>query len=359
MSRKPLVGQEVVAALHLLDRPAEGVGRLLRVRDRLREQVREPVVLAHLDLLGVDEDQAHLVRRRAHQQRREDAVDAARLAGAGGAGDEQVRRRGEVEEHGLAGDVLADGDVERARALLRLRRHEQVAEGDELTGVVRHLDADRRLAGDRGEDAHVGGRHRVGDVLLQRRHPGDLHARAELELVARDRRADGHAGQRRVDPVLLQRLLQDPAASLDLSPVDRLGARAMQQRHGRQSPGPGSGAVRRCRRPTAGSEAPRRARRTARSADSSSPYRSSPASYGRGRQGEGDGPDVVLVVGGRVDLVLAAVVVRILVAAQRRQVTSAPAGQLARAARRPRRSRGRSSAPRARCAGPACAMTPG
>ena len=113
--------QQVVAALHLLHRPAEGVGRLLRVGDRLGEQVRQTVVLAHLDLLGVDEDQPHLVGRRAHQQRRDDAVDAARLARAGGPGDQQVRRGGQVEEHRLAGDVLADGDVERPVAARGLR----------------------------------------------------------------------------------------------------------------------------------------------------------------------------------------------------------------------------------------------
>ena len=61
------LGQQVVAPLHLLDRPAEGVGRLLGVGDRLGEQVGQPVVLAHLDLLGVDEDQPHLVGRGAHQ----------------------------------------------------------------------------------------------------------------------------------------------------------------------------------------------------------------------------------------------------------------------------------------------------
>ena len=58
------LGQQVVAALHLLHRPRQRVGRLLRVGDDLGEQVGQPVVLAHLDLLGVDEDQAHLVGRR-------------------------------------------------------------------------------------------------------------------------------------------------------------------------------------------------------------------------------------------------------------------------------------------------------
>ena len=70
------------------------------------------------------------------------------------------------EEHRPAGDVLADGDLERVGGRLRLRRRQDVAERDELAGVVGHLDADRRAARDRGEDAHVGGGHGVGDVLV-------------------------------------------------------------------------------------------------------------------------------------------------------------------------------------------------
>ena len=230
------LGQDVVAAVHLLHGPGERVGRLLGVGDRLGQQVREPLVLAHLDLLRVDQDEAHLVGGAAHQQRRDDAVEAARLAGAGGAGDQQVRRRGEVEEHGTAGDVLADRDIERIGRRLRLRRRQQVAERDELTLVVRHLDPDRRTPRDRGQDPDVGGRHRVGDVLLQGGDPSDLDARAELELVAGDRRADRHADQHRVDAVLLERLLQRLPAPLDLGAVDRLLGGAGEVRQRRQRP---------------------------------------------------------------------------------------------------------------------------
>ena len=59
-----------------------------------------------------------------------------------------------------------------------------------------HLDADRRSTRDGRQDAHVDGGHRVGDVLLQAGDPGDLDAGPELELVAGDRRADGHPEQR-------------------------------------------------------------------------------------------------------------------------------------------------------------------
>ncbi len=114
----------------------------------------------------------------------------------------------------LPGDVLADRDLERVGGLGRLGRREQVAERDELALVVRHLDADRRATRDRRQDADVDGRHRVGDVLLQARDPGDLHAGPELELVAGDRRTDGHAEQRGLDAVRRERLLQHHAPRL-------------------------------------------------------------------------------------------------------------------------------------------------
>ena len=92
------LGEQVVAPLHLLDRPRQRVGRLLGVGHHLGQQVGQAVVLAHLDPLGVDEDHAHLVGRRAHEDRGEDRVEAARLARAGGAGDEDVGHGRQVHQ---------------------------------------------------------------------------------------------------------------------------------------------------------------------------------------------------------------------------------------------------------------------
>ena len=183
------LGEQVVAPLHLAHRPRQRVGRLLGVGDHLGEQVRQPVVLAHLDPLGVDEDHAHLVGRRPHEDRRDERVEAARLARTGGAGDEEVGHRRQVHQHGLAVDVPADGHLEGVAGPLGLRRDEDVAEGDDLAVAVGHLDADGLPAGDRRQDADVGRGHRVGDVLVEAGDAGDLDARAELELVAGDRRA--------------------------------------------------------------------------------------------------------------------------------------------------------------------------
>ena len=85
--------QQVVSSLHLLDGPAQRVGGLLGIRHRLGEQMWQAVVLAHLHLLRVDEDEPHLVGCAAHQDGGEDAVEAAALTRAGGTGDQQVRCR--------------------------------------------------------------------------------------------------------------------------------------------------------------------------------------------------------------------------------------------------------------------------
>ena len=90
------LAHDPVAALHLADQVGEHVGGQARRGDDRRQQVRDVLVVVELDLLGVDQDQAHLVGRGLHQDRGEDRVDAAGLARAGGAGDEHVRHLRQV-----------------------------------------------------------------------------------------------------------------------------------------------------------------------------------------------------------------------------------------------------------------------
>ena len=101
-----------------------------------------------------------------------------------------------------AGDVLAEPDRQRARRLRQVV--EDVAERDEVRAQVRDLDADRLLAGDRREDADLGGRERVREVVLQLRDLPDLRARRELELVAGHARAGDLADHGRLDAEMRQ-----------------------------------------------------------------------------------------------------------------------------------------------------------
>ena len=79
---------------------------------------------------------------------------ADRLAGAGGAGDQQVRHAGEVGDDRLAADVLAERQGEgagmRSRILGEASRSRRI---DRLALRVRQLDADDVAAGHH-RDAH-------------------------------------------------------------------------------------------------------------------------------------------------------------------------------------------------------------
>ena len=107
----------------------------------------------------------------------------------------------------VALDVLAQPDHQRVVvACGSTARRSTSAEPDHLAVGVGHLDADRRLAGDRREQPDVVGGHRVGDVAGQRGDLLDLDAGPELDLVAGDRRAAGEAGDGRVDLELVEHL---------------------------------------------------------------------------------------------------------------------------------------------------------
>ena len=196
--------QPLVAALHLGDDVVEDGRRLLRARDDRRQEVRDRLVEVELDPLRVDQDHPHVLGRRAEQDRRQQRVDAARLAGARRAGDQEVRHPREVRPDGVARDVLAEPDRERARRAGQVVV--DVAERHHPRREVRDLDADGLLARDRREDADLRRRERVREVVLEARDLRDLRAGRELQLVADDARARDGAHDRRVHAEVRERL---------------------------------------------------------------------------------------------------------------------------------------------------------
>ena len=170
------LAQALVATLHLGHDVEQDGARLLRARDDRRQEVRDRLVVVELDPLRVDQDQPRLVGARAQEDRREDRVDAARLARAGRARDQEVRHAREIGPDGRARDVLAEPDRERARR--RGKVGVDVAERDEVRAEVRHLDADRLLAGDRREDPDLRRGERVAEVVLQAPRPSRPSCRA-------------------------------------------------------------------------------------------------------------------------------------------------------------------------------------
>ncbi len=108
--------QRLVALLHLAHGPAQRVGGLLGIDDDRREQVRDVLVHAEFEPLRVDHDEAHFVGRGAEEDAADHRVDADRLAGAGRAGDEQVRHGRQVADERLAVNRLAERHRQPRRA---------------------------------------------------------------------------------------------------------------------------------------------------------------------------------------------------------------------------------------------------
>ena len=104
------LGENGVALLHLIDRPAQREQHLFRIGDDRDDEMRQRVVDLHLDDLRIDHDEAQILRREPVEDAGDDRVDADAFARAGGAGDEPVRHRGEIGDDRLAVDVLAERD---------------------------------------------------------------------------------------------------------------------------------------------------------------------------------------------------------------------------------------------------------
>ena len=202
-------GQEPDGAFHLLDGPAEDRLGLPHVGHHGVHEVRDGLVGAQLDHLRIDQQQPDFVGPAGHEDRDDDRVQTDALARAGAAGDEQVRQRGEIDDHRAAGHVLAeeDRDPHGLDAAVGLFHH--LAEADELPLGVGHLDSHRVLAGDRGDDPHA--RHPQGDrqVVGQPGDPAQSQPRFELDLELGDHRAGLDLDDADVEAEVGEGLFQD------------------------------------------------------------------------------------------------------------------------------------------------------
>ena len=128
---------------------------------------------------------------------------------------------GQVRHDRSSRYVAAERNLERMSCIARFFARQHIAERHELPLTIRHFYPDGGLSRNRRKDSHIGGRHRVGDVFRQARHPRHLHARTELELIAGHGRADGMANEPRVHAMSSERVDEGATCDRYLSPVDR------------------------------------------------------------------------------------------------------------------------------------------
>ena len=133
----------LVALLHLAHRPFQRHHRLLRIGDDGRQQMRNAVIDGQFEHLRIDHDQPALVGPQPVDQAEDHGVDGDRLAGAGGAGDQQMRHAREIDEHRLRRrSILPRQSGSRAGLVRIVARRQQLAQIDLLARRVRQFDAD-------------------------------------------------------------------------------------------------------------------------------------------------------------------------------------------------------------------------
>ena len=198
--------------------------------------MRNIVVDAEFQHFRVNHDKPAALRRQGIEQRQDHHVDRHGFAGAGGAGDQQVRHALQVDDDGLAADVLAQHQRQAVLRLVVGLTCQQFAQIDDFALLVWQFDANGILAAD-GGDAHRHRLHIAGDVVGEADDPAGLGAGRRLQFVEGDDRAGAHRHDLTADTEILQHVLQhagvfgqgfgiDGAADSDRG--------FLQQRYGRQ-----------------------------------------------------------------------------------------------------------------------------
>ncbi len=212
----------LVALLHLPHRPFERDDGLLRVGDDGGQEVGDAVVGGKLEHLRIDHDEPASLGLHAVEEREDHGVDRDRLARAGRAGDQEVRHAGQIDDHRLAADGLAERDRQAMVRLAEIVAGEKLAQIDGVAALVRQFDADGVAA---LNDRHAGRdrRHRAGDVVGEPDDPRGFDPRRRFEFVEGHDRTRAHVDDLALHAeivedafqqarVLLQRVLRDLGA---------------------------------------------------------------------------------------------------------------------------------------------------
>ncbi len=215
--------------------------------------MRNAVIDRQFQHLRIDHDQAALFGLQPVDQAQDHRVDRDRLAGAGGAGDQQMRHAREIDDHRFAADGLAEAERQLCRGFVIASASQHLAQIDLLAVLVRQFDADGVAARHDG-DARRHRAHRAGDVVGKADDARRFDAGRGLQFVKRDHRTRPRIDDLALDAEILKHAFERLGVFLDFVIIRRgalAGARRRQKRQRRQrisagpaSRRPGTGAAR-------------------------------------------------------------------------------------------------------------------
>ncbi len=230
----PRIRKRAVPRLHLRNAPVQRCRRLLRIGHHRNHQVRNAVVNRELHHLRIDHDELDLFGLCMEQKAHDDGIDADRFTGAGRTGDQDMRHFGDITEHWLAADVLTDRKRQLGFLRPELIRIYNVAQRHRRRLLIRNLNADGGLAGDRRLDADIRCSQRELDVICQRDNLADLDAHFRQHLIPRNRGPLRNVRNGDLHAEIPQRRLEELRSLAKLLIRIRHGAFALMQERNRR-----------------------------------------------------------------------------------------------------------------------------
>ena len=147
-------GQQVVSLLHLVDGPCQNRLGLFHIRDDGMHEVRNPLVRTQLNHLRVDHQHANLIRSSRGEYRQNERVQADAFSRARSTCDQQVRHLRQVDGHRPPADILAQEEWNPHRLGFFRAAFDQLPQPHHDAVLVRDLNTDRILSGNRRDNSH-------------------------------------------------------------------------------------------------------------------------------------------------------------------------------------------------------------
>ncbi|MNE13886.1 hypothetical protein D3C80_1067370 [compost metagenome] len=128
---------QFVAAFHLIDAPAQGVGSVFHVGNHFGQQMWNTFVNRKFQHFRVDHDETHVFRLGFIEHAQNHGVDADRLTGTCCTCDQQMGHFRQIRNHRFTRNVFTQHDSERRWIITEFRVIQNLTQIDGLTFFVR------------------------------------------------------------------------------------------------------------------------------------------------------------------------------------------------------------------------------
>ena len=188
----------MVAVLHFIYAPTQGIGNLLGIRHHRNNQMRQLGIRLHFHHFRIHQNKPQFIRTEFQKHGGNDAVDAHGFPGSGGTGHQQVRHGCQVPDHGASIHVFPQRQRNLFLGGTKSRILQKFPQGNGYLLPVDNFNTYRILARNGGHDVHafrLGRQRNILRILVKSIY---AHAARGIHFITGDGRASGNIPRRHV-----------------------------------------------------------------------------------------------------------------------------------------------------------------